>query len=277
VVGVPELPEVETIRRYLAPVLEGSRLIEAELRHPRTGRRNSRPQDVVDRLGGRRVSQLRRHGKFLFADLDRGLTWITHLGMSGHLQIARPGQPEAPHTHFVAHTNRDVDIRLVDPRTFGFVAVLTPAEMATFTRLGPDLWNGPPDGRQLGRLLSGRTAPIKALLLDQRLLAGLGNIYADEILHRARLQPLRLGGSLSPDEVRSLRASIRPVLKAGIEAGGTTLSDLAYLLPDGRAGENLERLRVYGREGEDCRRCGALIERVIVGGRSSFYCPRCQR
>jgi formamidopyrimidine-DNA glycosylase len=149
--------------------------------------------------------------------------------------------------------------------------------METFTHLGPDVWSGPPNWRQLGSLLAGRTAPIKALLLDQRVLAGLGNIYADEILHKARLRPLRQAGSLSPDEVRSLRSSIHPVLKAGIEAGGTTLGDLAYLLPDGRAGENLGRLRVYGREGLACRRCGAVIERVIVGGRSSFFCPSCQR
>jgi formamidopyrimidine-DNA glycosylase len=164
----------------------------------------------------------------------------------------------------------------VDPRTFGFVAVLTSDELSTQLHLGRDAFGDLPRSRELERTLSERTAAIKSLLLDQRILAGLGNIYADEVLYRAGVRPTRPGGAVNSSEVKKLRAAIRPVLQAGISAGGTSLNDLAYLLPDGRAGDYLERLRVYGREGEPCRRCGTPIERVVVGGRSSFYCPQCQ-
>jgi formamidopyrimidine-DNA glycosylase len=273
---VPELPEVETVRRYLAPVVEGRRLVEVEMRHPRTGRRNAGPTDVSDRLRGRVVEHLDRIGKFLLGRLDSEMTWVTHLGMSGRIVIAQPGEPEALHTHFVAVTDAGAEIRLVDPRTFGFVAVFTPEELSSQLSLGRDAFSDLPRTPQLATALEGRTAPIKSLLLDQRIIAGLGNIYADEILHRARVRPTRPGGALTPSEMTKLRGAIRPVLDAGIAAGGTSLTDLAYLLPDGRAGDYLDRLRVYGREGKPCRRCGSPIERVVVGGRSSFFCPKCQ-
>jgi formamidopyrimidine-DNA glycosylase len=274
---VPELPEVETARRWLAPVLEGARLVEVELRHPRTGRRNVNPGDVPDRLTGRTVLSLRRKGKFLFADLDGDLTWIIHLGMSGRLQIKAPQEAEDPHTHFRALTDRGDEIRLVDPRTFGFVAVLTPEEMEYFVHPGADALTELPFVRTLESRLQGRTAPIKALLLDQRIISGLGNIYADEVLHRARIHPLRPAGTLSREELSNMRSSVGPILASGIRAGGTSLPDLAYLLPDGQAGDNLRRLRVYGREGQRCRRCGTVIERVVISGRSSFFCPGCQK
>jgi formamidopyrimidine-DNA glycosylase len=176
----------------------------------------------------------------------------------------------------VARTDRGEEVRLVDPRTFGFVAVVTPEERDRFTELGPDALTSLPRSSSLARSLAGRTAPIKSLLLDQRLLAGLGNIYADEVLHRAGVRPTRAGGGLNAEEVKRIRSAVKPILTAGITAGGTSLDDLAYLLPDGRAGGYLDRLRVYGREGDHCHRCGTLIERVVVGGRSSFYCPTCQ-
>jgi formamidopyrimidine-DNA glycosylase len=273
---MPELPEVETVRRYLAPVVEGRRLVDVEVRHPRTGRRNANPADVIDRLRGRVVERLDRHGKFLLGRLDTEMVWVTHLGMSGRVVVTRPGEEEALHTHFVARTDDGAEVRLVDPRTFGFVAVFTPDELATHLNLGRDAFSDLPRTPQLAEALGGRTAPIKALLLDQRIIAGLGNIYADEVLYQARVRPTRPGGSLSPLEMTKLRRSIRPLLEAGIAAGGTSLNDLAYLLPDGRAGEYLERLRVYGREGQPCRRCGTPIQRVVVGGRSSFFCPQCQ-
>jgi formamidopyrimidine-DNA glycosylase len=274
---VPELPEVESVRRHLQPALVGRRVVKVELSHPRTARRNLNPSDVVNRLTGARVERIDRRGKYLLAALDNGLIWVIHLGMSGRLLVAAPDQPRPPHTHFVARTDRDEEIRFVDPRTFGFVAVLTPEELAGLTMLGPDALNTLPNTAALARLLEGRRAPIKALLLDQRLLAGLGNIYADEVLYRARVRPTRPGGEVSREELKRLRAAIRPVLAAGIAAGGTSLSDLSYLLPNGEAGDYLARLRVYGREGEACFKCGSPIERVVVGGRSSFFCPFCQR
>jgi formamidopyrimidine-DNA glycosylase len=208
--------------------------------------------------------------------LDNGMTWITHLGMSGRMSVTSPMAARPQHTHFVAETDRGDEIRLIDPRTFGFVAVVTPEELARFTDLGPDALTDLPRARTLAKSLAGRTAPIKSLLLDQRLLAGLGNIYADEVLNRARVRPTRPGGALNPEEIARLRRAIKPILSAGIAAGGTSLDDLAYLLPNGEAGDYLQRLRVYGREGDHCRRCGTVIERVVVGGRSSFYCPTCQ-
>jgi formamidopyrimidine-DNA glycosylase len=273
---MPELPEVETVRRYLAPVVEGRRLVDVEVRHPRTGRRNANPADVIDRLRGRVVTRLDRHGKFLLGRLDNDMVWVTHLGMSGRVVVTTPGEEDAIHTHFVARTDHGAEVRLVDPRTFGFVAVYTPEELAARLNLGRDAFSDLPRTPQLAAALGGRTAPIKSLLLDQRILAGLGNIYADEVLCQARVRPTRPGGSLSSGEMARLRGSIRPLLNAGIAAGGTSLNDLAYLLPDGRAGEYLARLKVYGREGQGCRRCGAPIERVVIGGRSSFFCPQCQ-
>jgi formamidopyrimidine-DNA glycosylase len=273
---VPELPEVETVRRQLAPVVEQRRLVEVELRHVRTGRRNVNPADVVARLTGQVVDRLDRKGKFLLGQLQAGMVWVIHLGMSGRVQVVRPGDPEVRHTHFVARTDQGDEIRFVDPRTFGFVAVLTPDELSTQLHLGRDAFGDLPRSRELERILSDRTAAIKSLLLDQRIVAGLGNIYADEVLYRAGVRPTRPGGAVNISEVKKLRAAIRPVLQAGISAGGTSLDDLAYLLPDGRAGDYLQRLRVYGREGEPCRRCGTPIERVVVGARSSFYCPQCQ-
>jgi formamidopyrimidine-DNA glycosylase len=273
---MPELPEVESVRRALAPVLEGERIVHVELRHPRTGRRNVRPEDVVDRLLGRRVMAVGRQGKFLLAPLDSGAVLVIHLGMSGHIELARPGEPEQRHTHFVARTASGDEMRLVDPRTFGFVAVLERDEFGSLDRIGPDALETLPTTAQLVERLRGRSAPIKSLLLDQRILAGLGNIYADEVLHRARIRPDRPGGSLSRDEVTRLRRSIKPILQAGIAAGGTSLTDLAYLLPDGAAGEFTERLRVYGREGERCKRCGGEVQRLVIGGRSSYFCASCQ-
>jgi formamidopyrimidine-DNA glycosylase len=274
---VPELPEVETIRRHLAPVLEGRLVVDVELRHPRTGRRNVSPGDVRDRLRGRVVEQLDRRGKFLLARLDSEMIWVTHLGMSGRVVVVKPGEPEDRHTHFVARTDAGDEVRLVDPRTFGFVAVFTPDELRSQLNLGRDALNDLPRSPQLAAELSGRKAPIKSLLLDQRIIAGLGNIYADEVLHRGGVRPTRSGGALTSAEITKLRRAIKPVLNAGIAAGGTSLGDLAYLLPDGRAGEYLFRLRVYGREGKPCGRCGSSIVRVVVGGRSSFFCPQCQK
>jgi formamidopyrimidine-DNA glycosylase len=275
---MPELPEVETTRRALEPELKGRRVEAVSVNHPRVARRQMRPADLADRLTDRRVLTLRRHGKFLLFDLEDDLVWVTHLGMSGRIQMVDGGTPDETHTRVAVGLDNGRDLRFVDPRTFGFMAVFTPDELSASTlgRLGPDAYTELPASPRISATLSGRTAPIKALLLDQSVLAGIGNIYADESLHRAALDPLREGGTLTGDEVKALRASIKRTLESGLRWGGTSLDDLAYLLPDGRAGRYLSRLRAYGREGEACHRCGSEIRRTVIRGRSSFWCPGCQ-
>ena len=276
---MPELPEVETVRRSLAPVLEGARVESVDVSHPRLVRRNENPADVRDRLVGRVVNRIDRTGKYLLADVEGDLTWVTHLGMSGRIELAEPDQQQSPLTRVIVGTNRGVEMRMVDPRTFGFMAVYTPAELAnsSIVDLGPDALRELPRSPFWVRRLAGRKVAIKTLLLDQRFVAGIGNIYADEVLHRAKVRPDRPAGSLTVGEIKRLRASVGPVLQAGLRWGGTSLNDLAYLLPDGRAGEYLHRLRVYGREGLPCRRDGSPIERTVIGGRSSFWCSQCQQ
>lgn len=276
---MPELPEVELTRRHLEPVLAGARVARVAVRGARVLRNQPHPGDFAARLEGRTVEAIRRRGKYLLAAVEGGVTWLTHLGMSGRVSVALPGEAEPPHTALVVALEDGPEVRLVDPRTFGYAAVLTPEELASVgsSRLGPDALEELPPARWLAGRLAGRTAPIKSLLLDQRLLAGLGNIYADEVLHRARIRPDRPAGSLRPEEVAALRRSIRPILESGLRHGGTSLSDMAYLLPDGRTGRYLPRLRAYGRAGRPCRSCGQPILRIVQGGRSAFFCPECQR
>ncbi len=275
---MPELPEVETTRRGLAPVLEGARLAAVDVRRERMIRRQPRPADFADRLVGRRVRGLGRHGKFLVADVEGDIRWVSHLGMSGRMSIARPGEPEPAHTNVLVVTAAGAEVRFVDPRTFGFMAAYTPSEYAAspMGRLGPDALDDLPRAPELARRLAGRVVPIKPLLLDQGFVAGIGNIYADEILHRAKVRPHRPAGSLTPGEVKAVRAAVRPVLQAGLRWGGTSLDDLRYLLPDGRAGQFAARLRAYGREDEPCRRCGTPIRRDVLRARSTYWCPSCQ-
>lgn len=273
---MPELPEVEITRRHLEKALVGRVLESVRVSHLRTARHNSSPEEVATRLTNRRVTGVRRHGKFLVVDLDDGQTMVAHLGMSGRWSV--DGDDEPPHTHFVARLDDESVVRFIDPRTFGFVAVYDEDDIAVsgLSRLGPDAWADPPDTDDLAGSLRARKAPIKALLLDQGPISGLGNIYADEALHLAGIHPLVPGGALHRDDLGALLAAVRSVLEAAISTGGTTLDDLAYLLPDGRAGENMARLRVYGRHGEPCLECGTPIERVVVRSRSTHFCPTCQ-
>jgi formamidopyrimidine-DNA glycosylase len=275
---MPELPEVETTRRCLEPELLGRRIVDVEVRRDRMIRRQPHPAHFRDRLLSTRITELRRHGKFLLTDLSNDVVWVTHLGMSGRVAMADTGADEVPHTNVVVRLDSHREFRLVDPRTFGFVAAFTPEELtgATFGHLGADALTGLPSAKDFHALLGNRSAAIKALLLDQTVVAGLGNIYADEALHRAAISPLRPGSSLSVAEVRRLRSAIKATLTAGLKWGGTSLDDLAYLLPDGRAGEYVSRLRAYGREGERCGRCGGTITRVVLRQRSTHWCPGCQ-
>jgi formamidopyrimidine-DNA glycosylase len=275
---MPELPEVEATRRHLEAPLAGASITRVEVRRDRMVRRQARSSDFADRLVARRVTAIGRHGKFLLTRLEGDVTWVTHLGMSGRIQLANPGEEEADHTNVVVATDRSAEVRLVDPRTFGFVAAYLPDELASgpLGLLGPDAWDDLPEAPDLATRMAGRTAAVKPLLLDQRFLAGLGNIYADEVLHGARIRPERPAGSLAAAEVAALRDEIPRVLAAGIADGGTSLDDLAYLLPDGRAGVHVGRLAVYGREGLPCRRCGAPVRRVVLRARSAFFCEVCQ-
>jgi formamidopyrimidine-DNA glycosylase len=276
---MPELPEVELTRRHLDDAMRGRRLEQVSTTHPRTARHNAGgPREIEERLEGRTVLEVGRKGKFIAAPLDDGQTLVAHLGMSGRFSIGHPSDVEQAHTHFRATLDDGVQVRFIDPRTFGFVAVVSPDEIADsgLSRVGPDAWDMTPTTDDLAAALARRTAPVKALLLDQVIVSGLGNIYADEALHLAGIHPLRPGGELTGAHLERLLAAIGVVLGEAIENGGTSLDDLAYLLPDGRAGENLDQLRVYGRTGLPCPECGTPIQRIVIRARSSHFCPTCQ-
>ncbi len=275
---MPELPEVETTRRSLAPVLEGAVISAVVVARERMVRRQPNPDDFARRLADRRIISVGRHGKFLMTSLDTDILWVTHLGMSGRISLVDGAEPIADHSNVIVSLDSGIDFRFIDPRTFGFVAAFTPEELAesSLARLGRDALSDLPRAKQLAALLAGRRAPIKALLLDQNVVAGIGNIYADESLHRAAIAPHRSGGSLTQQEIGALRRAIRDTLRHALAYGGTSLDDLAYLLPDGRTGDYMSRLRAYGREGEPCRRCGSEMVRSLIRARSSFWCPGCQ-
>lgn len=275
---MPELPEVETTRQSLAPALEGRTIVGVQVGRDRMLRRQPNPGDFVMRLRGSRVENVGRHGKFLMAALSNDIVWVTHLGMSGRISLEAMGEPVAKHANVIVALDSGVEFRFIDPRTFGFVAAYTPEELSesSIADLGRDALTDLPRSPSLRVLLAGRSAPIKALLLDQRIIAGIGNIYADESLHRAAISPHRPGGSLTEGEVSALRKAIKDTLQHALKWGGTSLDDLAYLLPDGRTGEYVDRLRAYGREGEACHRCGTQLTRDVIRGRSSFWCSGCQ-
>ncbi len=273
---MPELPEVESTRRHLAPVIEGHRIDRIEVGHPRMLRRQPRPADFVDRSRGRAVVSTDRRGKFMLWHLDGDLTIVVHLGMSGRMQVVPFDEVPARHAH-VRWRVGDREVRLVDPRTFGFVACLTDGELDdVLSGIGRDALTDLPTVGEIAPTLAGRTAPIKALLLDQRIVAGLGNIYVDEVLHEAAVAPMRPAGSLEARELGAVLRAIPGILEAALRGGGTSLDDLAYLLPDGRAGEYVATLGAYGREGEPCRRCGGTIVRTVLAQRSTHWCPDCQ-
>ena len=270
---MPELPEVETTVRGLAPVLEGRRIASLELR--RGDLRRPFPPDLRQRLTGARVTSLGRRAKYGLIDTDRGDTLVFHLGMSGSWRI--DPRELGPHDHVLIETEEQRRLALNDPRRFGSVdLVATDALERTdpFARMGPEPLGGEFCGAYLEAALDGRSAPIKALLLDQRIVAGLGNIYVCEALHMAGIAPGRSGGKISRQRIERLVPAIKEVLLAAIEAGGSTLRD--YARPDGELGYFSKQWRVYGREGELCG-CGAPIRRRTDSGRSTFHCALCQR
>ena len=270
---MPELPEVETTVRGLVPVLEGRRLVSVEAR--RADLRRAFPPDLRQRLTGARVESLGRRAKYGLVATDRGDTLVFHLGMSGRWRI----DPEAlgPHDHLVLETEEGRRLALNDPRRFGSVDLLPAAGLERhepFASMGPEPLADEFTGARLERALAGRSAPVKALLLDQRIVAGLGNIYVCEALHMSGIAPGRAGGRIARARLDRLAAAVKEVLLAAIEAGGSTLRD--YARPDGELGYFSKQWRVYGREGEACH-CGSPIRRRADSGRSTFFCPRCQR
>lgn len=277
---MPELPEVETVRRGLDATVLGRRIDSVEVGRERTVRRTSREAIVAGLLGTTMTGTWRR-GKYLVAELDSGDSVMVHLRMSGRLLVTRRGDDRPAHTH-VALGMGDLELLFVDPRTFGEVVVFDPArvgeQVPELGRLGPDPIVDPFDTAVLMGALGGTRRGIKAVLLDQHRIAGLGNIYTDEVLHQARLRYDRPAASLRRAEVARLAGAISGVLEAAIAAGGSTLADTQYVDLMGRSGSYQESHCVYGREDEPCLTCGrGRIRRVSVGGRSTFFCPRCQR
>jgi formamidopyrimidine-DNA glycosylase len=274
---VPELPEVETVRARLAPVLEGRRLVRVEITDPRLTRPYD-PADVARELEGERVLRVDRRGKYLIVRFESGRALLIHLRMTGSLRTAPAGTlPDDPHRRAVARLDDGSDVAYRDVRRFGTWLLLEPAEVGEYVdaRVGPEPLERSFRTRDLAASLKTRRAPIKAAILDQRTVAGVGNIYADEALWRARIHPLREARDLDPDEIRALHRSIRAALQQGIKHQGSTLRD--YALPDGAYGSMQHEFKVYGRGGEPCDRCGAPIEKIRVAGRGTWYCPHCQR
>jgi formamidopyrimidine-DNA glycosylase len=282
---MPELPEVETVRRGLEPVLAGRVIVGAEVRRPDL--RWPFPDRMAARLTGARVIGLRRRSKYLLADLDRGETLILHLGMSGRLLVS--GAPvgvfvhahplPAKHDHVVLDVEGGARVTFNDARRFGAMDLWPTADLEAhrlLAGLGPEPLGNAFDATSLGARMAGRLAPVKAVLLDQRVVAGLGNIYVCEALWRARISPLRLAGEVTAAEVETLVAAVRAVLRDAIAAGGSSLRD--YRQADGELGYFQHSFAVYGREGAPCPRDdGGTVARVVQSGRSSFFCPVCQR
>ena len=270
---MPELPEVETTVRGLTPVLAGHRLTAVEPR--RADLRKAIPPDLRERLTGTTVTALGRRAKYGLIDTARGDTLIFHLGMSGRWRVD-PREPQA-HDHLLLETDAGRRLALNDPRRFGFLDLVRTDALAAyppFAAMGPEPLGPGLTGAYLHAALAGRRAPIKAMLLDQRIVAGLGNIYVCEALFRARIAPVRDAGRIALTRLERLAVAIRAVLLDAIAAGGSTLRDFAH--PDGALGYFSKRFAVYGREGEPCG-CGGTVRRRVEAGRSTFWCPACQR
>lgn len=287
---MPELPEVETVRRGLAPVMEGRQILRAENRRPDL--RFPFPARFAERLTGVRIDKIDRRAKYLLFRLNSDETLLVHLGMSGRFTIHFEAAAEKPgdfafapgtsekHDHAIFQMEGGAQVVFNDPRRFGFM-VLFPsggeADVSFLSGLGPEPVANDFNGPFLRGRMEGKKTPLKAALLDQRLVAGLGNIYVCEALHRARLSPRRLAGALGPKRADRLALAVRQVIGEAIEAGGSSLKDFASA--EGELGYFQHRFRAYGREGEPCptENCTGHIRRIVQSGRSTFFCPTCQR
>jgi formamidopyrimidine-DNA glycosylase len=274
---MPELPEVETIRLTLEPRLVGRTFARVDIDDARLVR-PFEPRSVAAELEGERVSALERRGKYLVVRFDSGRALLIHLRMTGSLRHAPRGTlDDDRYRRAVVKLDDESDVAYRDVRRFGTWLLLEPEELEPYLaqKVGVEPLERGFTSRWLAQRLHGRRAPLKAALLDQRTVAGLGNIYVDEALWRARLHPLRPAESLDAREVARLTRAVKEALRAGVRRQGATLRD--YATPDGTRGSMQDRFRVYGRGGEPCHRCGTPIDKIRVGGRGTWYCPTCQR
>lgn len=274
---MPELPEVETTRRGLALKLEGRRIDRIEARRPDL--RFPLPADFAARIRGRRVEALDRRAKYILIRLEGGLVWLVHLGMSGRM-LLRQGWPNdiGPHDHVLFGTDEGWSVTFNDARRFGMMDLIEPADFAShrmLSGLGPEPLEDAFTAAVLQAALKDRKAPMKAALLDQTLVAGLGNIYVCEALFRAGIDPRKPAGKVKPERIAKLVPAIKAVLREAVKAGGSSLRD--YVQSDGELGYFQTRFRVYDREGEACTACGRPVRRIVQSGRSTFYCGSCQR
>lgn len=275
---MPELPEVETVRRGLALKMSGRRIVRAELRRPDL--RRPFPPALASQLDGARIGTLGRRGKYILIELDSDGLLLLHLGMSGRVTASKTALPDALHDHVVLTLDDGTVIRFNDPRRFGlldYVKRSKAAEHPLLAGLGPEPLAPEFDGSYLAGRLAGKLTPVKAALLDQRNVAGLGNIYVCEALFRAAISPRRLAGSVGRRRAERLVAGIRSVLTEAIAAGGSSLRD--YVQADGELGYFQHRFAVYGREGNPCPGCdcGGSVRRIVQSGRSTFFCAKRQR
>jgi formamidopyrimidine-DNA glycosylase len=269
---MPELPEVETVVRSLAPVLAGRRVAAVTVRERRL--RGGVARDFAARLTGRRIVRLARRGKYLLAALDDGRIWIVHLGMTGRLTLAGSLHAARRHDHVLVRLDDGCVVAYSDPRRFGRMAVIDAAAVAAETAAGLDPLGEAFTAPALFAMTRRRRASVKALLMDQRRIAGLGNIYTNEILFHAGIRPWRPAARLGRADCERIVAATRAVLREAIRRGGSSISD--YRDGFGREGWFQLQLAVYDRAGEPCRRCAARVRARVVAGRSTFYCPRCQ-
>ena len=274
---MPELPEVETIRRKLEPHLVGRTFDRVEIDDARLVR-PFEPQAVAAELEGERVSALERRGKYLVVRFESSRVLLIHLRMTGSLRHGARGALHGDrHRRAVVNLDDGSDVAYRDVRRFGTWLLLEPGELEPYLaqKVGEEPLERAFTARWLAQRLGGRRAPLKAALLDQRTVAGLGNIYVDEALWRAEIHPLRPAESLEAAEIARLTRSIKDALRAGVRRQGATLRD--YATPDGARGSMQERFHVYGRDGEPCHRCGTPVDKIRVAGRGTWYCPHCQR
>jgi formamidopyrimidine-DNA glycosylase len=293
---VPELPEVETVRRGLQPVMEGARFVKVEARRPDL--RVPLPRDFAKRLEGQTVTGVGRRAKYLTADLGSGDVLLMHLGMSGSFRVHHDGEPATPgdfhhqrsaaaaHDHIVFHMSSGATVTFNDPRRFGLMLIVPRSELAAHPlvrEVGPEPLGNAFDANLLAAACAGKKTSLKAALLDQRVVAGLGNIYVCEALHRALLSPKRRAATIATrsggptTRATALVDAVKAVLHDAIRAGGSTLRD--HRRTDGELGYFQHHFRVYDREGERCvtPRCGGTVRRIVQSGRSTFYCPTCQK
>ncbi len=287
---MPELPEVETIRRQLAPEILGREIVAAAI-HDERWTRPEPPGPVAAALTGRRIESVGRRGKYLMLGLDDRSTLLMHLRMTGNLLLADEAAPEGrsygvdrlyepPTSPKFLRAEMELDdgrrLLFTDPRRFGHASLLGPEDLGPYldSRLGVEPLSADLTPELIGRVALGRTAPLKSFLLDQKGIAGIGNIYADEALHRAELHPLSPAGSMRAEHWEALREGIVEALEAGLANGGASIDD--YRDSRGEQGSMQDEFLVHTREGQECPRCGGLISRIVVGGRSTYFCAACQ-